>query len=63
MNTGMPFCLEEHMRYRVARSTLHGRKVYLAWSQGIPYTVTKSSLPSRKVYLTGLQGVELQDDY
>ena len=31
----MLFCLEDHMRYRVARSTLHGRKIYLTGLQEV----------------------------
>ena len=48
----MLFCLEKHMSYRVASSTLHCRKVYLGRSQGLAYTVH-----GRKVYLTRSQGL------
>ena len=57
LSIGMLFCLEEHMPYRVARST------YLTLSQGLPYTVARSILHGSKVYLTGLQEVKLQHSF
>ena len=36
LSIGIQFCLEEH--------ALHGRKVYLSWSQGLPYRVARSEI-------------------